>query len=172
MRSEKYIIREARTSDAKELVDYVQRLSDEPDIPILLSPGEFDLTVYEEEMILAEYLIMDNSTFLVVEAEGKIIGALNCKGGDRKAIRHVVTLGISIDRDWRNLGIGKSLLEKAIEWARKTGIVTRIELNVFVRNKIAIHLYEKYSFEVEGERRRAVYRNNEYEDELIMALIL
>ncbi len=172
MKTENYIIREAQIADAEELVAYVKHLSEEPDLDIALGPGEFNLSTYEEEMILTEYAISDNSIFLVAEAEGKIVGALNCKGGVRKATRHSVILGISIFQDWRGRGIGDALMAEAIEWARGTGIVKRIELSVYARNERAIHLYEKHGFEVEGRRKRSVCRKGEYEDDLIMALIL
>jgi len=70
------------------------------------------------------------------------------------------------------LGSASALTAPAIEWAKGTGIVTRIELAVYARNAAAIHLYEKFGFEIEGRRRRAVYQNGEYVDDLIMALLL
>jgi RimJ/RimL family protein N-acetyltransferase len=60
----------------------------------------------------------------------------------------------------------------AIEWARGTGFVSRIELCVFERNETAIHLYRKYGFKIEGWRRKAIFRDGEYLDDLMMALLL
>jgi len=165
-------IREAQPSDAKQLIAYVQRLAKEQDIDIPLAPGEFNLTVEEEKQILADRMASDNSIMLVAEVGGRIVGQLGCKGGNRKATRHAVTLGMSVRRGWRNQGIGSALMARAIEWARSTGVVTRIELNVFARNEMAIHLYEKFGFQVEGRRRRAVYHDGEYLDDYIMALLL
>jgi RimJ/RimL family protein N-acetyltransferase len=165
-------IREAQPSDAKQLIAYVQRLAEEPDVDIPLAPGEFNLTVEEEKQILADRMASDNSIMLVAEVGGQIVGQLGCKGGKRKATRHVVTLGMSVHRGWRNQGIGSALMARAIEWAKSTRLVTRIELNVFVRNEMAIHLYEKFGFQVEGRRRRAVYLDGEFVDDYIMALLL
>jgi len=88
------------------------------------------------------------------------------------ATRHAVSLGISIDRDWRNRGIGNALMAGALEWARKTDIVKRIQLTVYAHNSAAIHLYEKFGFEVEGRRLGAVYQGGKYLDDLVMALML
>jgi RimJ/RimL family protein N-acetyltransferase len=163
------VIREAKPSDAEQLIAYVQRLSEEPESNIELSPGEFTLTAPEEEEILAEYARSENSLFLVAESGGQIVGALNCRGNQRQAIRHVVVLGMSVDRAWRGQGIGSQLLRHAIEWAEATGIVSRIELLVFERNEAAIHLYRKFGFVVEGRRRKAIFRDGKYLDDLMMA---
>jgi RimJ/RimL family protein N-acetyltransferase len=168
----KISIEEADPSDAEDLINYIEQLILEPDINIPLAPGEFNLGVYEEEIILAEYAESDNSIFLIARADRQIVGALNCKGGTGKALRHTVTLGISVHREWRESGVGTALMERAVEWARNSGIVNRIELSVYTRNNTAIHLYEKFGFQMEGCRKRAVCHNGEYMDDLIMALLL
>lgn len=109
---------------------------------------------------------------MVAEIAGKIVGIINCRGNKRKAIRHAVTLGMSVDQDWRGQGIGGQLITRAIEWAKSAGSIKRIELAVFERNTIAIHLYQKFGFEIEGRRRKAVFRDGQYLDGLIMALLL
>jgi len=166
------IIREAQPDDAEQIIAYVQRLASEPDINIALAPGEFNLTVEEERKILADDAAADNSVFLVAEIDGQIIGALNGKGGTRQATRHTVTLGMSVANEWRDQGIGSKLMTRAITWTKNSEVVSRIELHVFARNEMAIHLYQKFGFATEGQRRRAIYRNGEYLDDLIMALLL
>lgn len=165
-------IREAQPSDAEPLIAYVQRLAEEPDIDVPLAPGEFSLTVEEEEQLLADWHAAGNCIMLVAEVDGRIVGQLGCRGGTRKASLHAVRLGMSVARGWRNRGIGTALLERAVEWARDTGVVKRIELNVYVRNVGAIHLYEKSGFEIEGRRRRAIRHGGEYVDDYVMALLV
>lgn len=166
-------VREAHPDDAEQLVPLVQRLSEEePPLYIVMGPGEFTLTVEQERQVLADYAAADNCVFLVAEAAGRIVGMLNCKGGTRRAKRHEVVLGISVAREWRGKGVGKKLMERAVEWARGTGVVTRIELIVFARNEVARHLYESLGFVVEGCLRRAIRRNGEYFDDLVMGLLL
>ena len=165
-------IREAIPDDAEQLVPFVQRLAEEPGLYIIMGPGEFTLTVEEERQVLADYAAADNSIFLVAEVEGRIVGVLNCKGGKRRAKRHEAVLGTSVAREWRGKGVGKRLMARVIKWARGTGIITRIELVVFFRNEVARHLYESFGFEVEGRLRRAVLRDGEYHDNLVMGLLL
>lgn len=166
------IIREAKPSDAAQIIAYMNRLSEEPNSNIEISPGEFNRTVEEEAGFLSSFAQSENSIYLVAEVAGKIVGILNCKGSNRKAICHAVTLGMSVDQDWRRQGIGSQLMVSAIEWAKSTGIVTRIELALFERNKTALHLYQKFGFEIEGKRRKAAFRDDKYHNGLIMALLL
>jgi RimJ/RimL family protein N-acetyltransferase len=97
---------------------------------------------------------------------------LTLEGARRRNVRHSAVLGITVARGWRGQGIGRRLIEQAIAWAQETCIITRIELHVFARNRGAIHLYETCGFQVEGTRRRAVLRDGEYLDDLVMALLL
>ena len=165
-------IREARPEDAEEMIAFVNAIVEEPNIDIPRAPGDFTRTVEDERMFLATCAATDNAVFLVAEADGRIVGQLDCKGGTRRALRHAVTLGVSVHREWRDRGVGRALLARAIEWARGTGIVTRIELIVYARNARAIHLYESLGFLLEGRRRRSVHQGGEYLDDLIMALLL
>jgi RimJ/RimL family protein N-acetyltransferase len=165
-------IREAKPSDAAQIIAYVNRLSAEPNSNIELSPGEFSRTEEEEAGFLADIASSENSIFLVAESAGKIAGIINCRGSSRQAIRHAVTLGMSVDESMRGKGLGGRLMARSIEWAKSTGSIKRIELAVFERNAVAIHLYQKFGFEIEGRRRKAVFRDGHYLDGLIMALLL
>lgn len=165
-------IREALPGDAERIIAFVQRVSAEPGVDVLTGPGEFTITVEEEEKILGNALVSDNSVFVVAEAGGEIVGLANCSGGRRRATRHNVVLGISVAREWRDKGVGTRIMRWLIDWARSTGVVTRVELEVFARNSRAIHLYEKCGFVLEGRRKAAFYRDGEYHDGLIMALLL
>lgn len=165
-------IREARPEDAEQIIAYIQTLAEEPDIDLPMSPGEFNPPVEDERRFIQSHADADNSILLVAEAAGQIIAVMNCTGGQRRATRHAARLGISIHKDYRNQGLGNRLMSRAVEWARSTGIITRIELEVYARNAPAIHLYEKFGFEVEGRHRRTFFQNGQYIDSLVMALLL
>lgn len=165
-------IREACREDAAKLVAFMQTITAEPNIYLTNSPGEFKLTPAQEETFIQDLNQADNSVFLVAEAGSEIIGSILLRGGERKAVRHTALLGISVAKGWRGAGVGNGLMKAAIEWAKASGVLERIELNVFTQNAPAIHLYEKYGFVVEGRRRKALYRDGRYHDNFIMALLL
>jgi ribosomal-protein-alanine N-acetyltransferase len=78
---------------------------------------------------------------------------------------HVST--IAVDPDWRGLGLGELLLLEMLEQAiaRNAFLMT---LEVRISNETAQNLYEKYQFEVVGQRKR--YYQNNHEDALIMTV--
>jgi RimJ/RimL family protein N-acetyltransferase len=167
-----FFVREGRPEDAEQIIAYVNRISEEPSIAIGLSPGEFNLTVEQEQKFITDRAAEDNSLFLVAEAEHQIIGVLTLRGGARRALRHEAVLGITVAREWRGRGVGNALMAHAVDWARRSGVIARIELQVFTSNQTAIHLYKNHGFEIEGCRRKAVFRDGVYHDDYLMALLL
>jgi RimJ/RimL family protein N-acetyltransferase len=162
-------LREAQPGDAAAVIAYLNVVTNEPGINLLISPGEFQHTVLEEQQIIAGFAASPNSLFLLAEDGAEIVGVLTCRGGNRQANRHVTTLGITVAKSHRGKGLGSALMQVAIDWAQQGGVVRRMELFVFAGNTGAIRLYQRLGFEVEGALRRAVYRDGEFQDDLVMS---
>ena len=163
-------IRDATPDDAAAIVNHVLTLIDEPDSNVPLSTGEWNVSEEEERRVLKEFAASDNSLFLVAEADGQIVGELNCKGFARRALRHVTVMGMSVKKECRGQGVGDLLMQRMVEWAKNSNVIRRVELYVFSTNSRAIHLYEKHGFVIEGTRRGFVRRGDEFLDDHIMAL--
>lgn len=165
------LIREARPEDAAAGIAHYRRIFTEPGINLITQADEFTTTAEAQSRLIREMNHSGNSIFLVAEDDGEIVGILTLEGAKRRNVRHTAVLGITVAREWRGQGIGRRLIQQSIDWARETGIITRIELHVFARNEGAIRLYRSFGFELEGTRRRAVLRDGEYLDDLVMALL-
>jgi RimJ/RimL family protein N-acetyltransferase len=70
--------------------------------------------------------------------------------------------------EWRGQGVGRALLDAAVDWAREAG-VRKLELHVFPWNERAIALYERFGFEREGYRKGHYRRGDEDVDAVLMA---
>ena len=112
--------------------------------------------------------IEKNNSQYVAVLNDKIVGWADIIPLERNTMNHVGHLGMGVIAGFRGKGIGSQLLEKAIEhaWNQK---LTRLELEVFSDNQIAIELYEKYKFEVEGVKKNARLFENRYQNITIMA---
>ena len=166
------VIREAKPDDAAQLIAYLRRVFAEPGVNLITEADEFNPTTESEARIINDMARANNSLFLVAESGGRIVGQLTLDGGKRRNVRHAAILGITVAQEWRGQGVGRRLMEYAIEWAREGAILTRIELHVFTRNENAIRLYESCGFQLEGHRRHPVRRDGEYLDDLVMSLLL
>ena len=114
--------------------------------------------------ILKSELNNNNSLYFVAKNENEILGFVGILlNFDFAEITNIV-----VRKDFRNLGIGKILLEKIIEETKKKE-KQMICLEVNINNIKAINLYKKYRFEEVG-RREKYY--NKSEDAILMNLKL
>ena len=109
---------------------------------------------------------------------GAIIGCCRLDQHKASLIRHVATLSLEVHPDAQGVGIGRLLMECALDGARTAGsgasdAVRRIELFVRADNARARALYESVGFQVEGVRRDFVrLSDGRFVDDLMMALLI
>jgi RimJ/RimL family protein N-acetyltransferase len=101
----------------------------------------------------------------------RVVGWCNVMPQDRPATRHRGLLGMGLLAEWRGRGVGRRLIERAIEASRAIPL-TRVELTVRADNDAAIALYRRVGFKEEGRRRRALLVDEVYYDDILMALLL
>ena len=107
----------------------------------------------------------------VVLSAGTVVGWCDVIPNRTRVIySHCGSLGIGLLPEFRGKGIGRQLMQRAIEAAFAFGL-TRIELTVRERNANAIALYKSLGFEVEGLHRNAVCIGGQYENLYSMALL-
>ncbi len=105
---------------------------------------------------------------VAVIEEGRVVGMLGLEVG-RGRSAHMARLFIMVHPDFHNQGVGSALMAAALDLADNWLNLIRVELEVYTDNPAAIHLYEKFGFEIEGRLRRFAYRDGQYVDSYIMA---
>lgn len=164
-------IREARPEDAHAVLDYVDAVSGESDF-LSFGAGEFGLSEEDERAFLRKCRDSENDICLIGLIDGLVVSTLAFQAGRRTRVRHCGAFGISVRKQVWGLGIGSAMLDALIEWARSTGIVTKINLRVRTDNRRAIRLYESKGFAVEGTIRRDIRVDGTYFDHHAMGLVL
>ena len=91
---------------------------------------------------------------------------------ERPRRKHVGVIAICVDGDWQGKGVGAALMRAIVDLADNWLSLTRLELEVYADNEAAIHLYERFGFEVEGTLRRHAFRDGEYVDSKVMGRLL
>jgi len=98
-----------------------------------------------------------------------VIGQCTIEDIQWEASKHVAVLGIVIAKAFRNLGLGKELIQYAINEAKKHE-KKKIILSTFATNKAGIHLYESLGFQQVGLHKKQFFMFDQYIDELNMEL--
>lgn len=163
-------MREARPADAAAMLALMDSIAAEPDVDTPLQPGEFTVTVDEERKLIRDYAGRENSAFFTAWHDGKLLGMLNLKPSALPPGRHRAMLGMSVEKAARGRGVGRAMLEHAVDWARASRLLTRLELDVYTRNAPAIHLYDSVGFVREGKRRAPIWEGETPVDTYLMGL--
>ena len=168
-KTDKFIIRKAVRSDAKELIEYLNIIGGESDF-LTFGAGQFKKTVEQEEEFIADSLTKANALFIIAEINGKIVGNLNFSGGAKERTAHTGEFGISVLKEYWGNGIGEKLLKYLITWSKASGIIRKINLKVRTDNTKAISLYKKLGFSEEGLIKRDFLIDGKFYDCLSMGL--
>lgn len=107
---------------------------------------------------------------VAIDAESRVVGWCDIFRNSLVGFKHSGKFGIGVIAPFRGVGLGRRLAETAIEAAWSRGI-ERIGLTVFASNSGAIALYRKLGFVEEGIRRKARKLDEEFDDEILMALL-
>lgn len=112
-----------------------------------------------------------NGVHLVaLDAADNVVGWCDVHRHPNEGFRHGGTLGIGVLASARVRGLGRRLMEAALDEARRQGF-ERIDLEVFASNPRAIALYASLGFVREGLKRRVRKIDGRYDDDVVMALL-
>jgi RimJ/RimL family protein N-acetyltransferase len=159
-------LRAAEPADAPALVALAEAVGAEPE-GWLIAENSWR-SAGEERRYLKALRRYAHAAVFVAEADGEIVARLSLARDSHPASYHVADLGLMVDARHRRQGIGRALLEQAIDWARESG-VRKLELHVFPHNEPAIKLYETTGFVREGYRKAHYRRGASYVDAILMA---
>lgn len=114
--------------------------------------------------VISEELKCENSIYVVAKSQDEIMGF----AGIKVILDEAELMNIVTKKDSRNLGIATKMMERIIQICKENK-VSKINLEVNVKNTIAIKLYKKYNFKEVGLRKK--YYNNT-DDALLFTLNL
>lgn len=159
-------IRQATPGDATALVQLAREVGSEPE-GWLIATSEWR-GAGDERRFLRSLRRSGDAAVFVAEAPEGIVARLSLGRDPHPASAHVADLGLMVAKGHRRRGIGRALLEQAVEWAHGAG-VSKLELHVFPHNEPAIRLYETFGFRQEGYRKHHYRRNGGLVDAILMA---
>ena len=110
---------------------------------------------------------------MVAEIDGAVAGYLSLgHPTELQASDHVLHVtGVAVDPALQGRGVGKALIEAAVDEARRRG-ARRLTLRVLGPNYTARRLYETCGFEIEGVLHGEFHLDGEDIDDVLMARAL
>ena len=160
------VVRRATPGDAPALVALAREVGAESE-GWLISTSDWRGAT-DERRYLRSIRRSRSAAVFVAEAPEGVVARLSVARDPHPASSHVADLGLMVAASHRRRGIGRALLEQAVEWARQSA-VSKLELHVFPHNEPALALYRAFGFVEEGFRRRHYRRGGEYVDAVLMA---
>ena len=138
-------LRNGTDRDGAAVLEIFQRTHEQTDY-LLTYPDETTFNAAQEAEYLQKKTESDGEIEIVAELDGKIVGTAGIgRVGDKEKIRHRADFGISVDKAYWGLGIGRALTRACIECARRAGYA-QLELTAVAENRGALALYESEGF--------------------------
>ena len=161
-------IRSAVASDVESIIEH-RKITSSETYYLDRYPEECNFDIEKLRNTLIRMENSPNEFTVTAFVDGKVIGDLGVVAvSPYIKYNHRACMGISVQQQFCNCGIGSIMLETAIEQARENGF-EQLELGVFSDNDSAIHLYEKYGFKKFGIQPNAFkLKDGSYRDEIIM----
>lgn len=160
----KYAIRRATVADAEEIVEILRGISSEQVYTAIDQPWSTD----QQRHYLSS--LSTREAIHVAEAgSGSIVGyqTLDLWAPTLRTMAHVGQLGTFLAPKWRRQGVGESLFNVTLEFARTAGF-SKFVIQVRAANLGAQAFYKRLGFRECGRLARQVRIHNQEEDEILM----
>jgi RimJ/RimL family protein N-acetyltransferase len=164
-------IKEAEPNEAAEILEYLKKVGSES-TNLTIDDKGVGLTIEQEKTFLEKSKVSFNNMSVVARVDKVIVSVAGIHGNSRDKISHNVELGISVLKDYWNLGIATHVMNHLINYCRFTKGIENIYLEVREDNKVAIKLYNNLGFKKVGQQTNMFKIDNKYYDSIIMELVL
>ena len=133
---------------------------------------EYSAAPYTMEIVDRWINGLENMIAFVAEYAGKIVGYAIVYRSPHRSRKGIGDLAIYVHQDFHGVGLGTAMTERLLQEARKDGM-HKLQLSVVADNLVAIGLYAKFGFNVEGTSKDAFFGfDGKYHDMTIMGLVL
>lgn len=163
--------REPEVEDAKKIVDFYNYVGGETTY-LSFEKDEYSM---DEEAQKGDIISTKEhpASIMILAMDGdEIAGIGTIHSGNKIKARHQGELGIVVAKKYQKFGIGSEIIRQLIDFCKGNGITTRIQLDTRKDNEVAVKLYEKFGFEIEGCLKNTTLLNGVYYDLYVMGLML
>lgn len=161
------ILKSPCISDAEMLLNLIKTACGETEF-LARYPEEWDVGVESEEAWINKMRSSTTALPITCYIDGKPVGTCEVSFKTGMKLSHRATIGISILKEYWNIGIGSAMFKELISEAEKHGTEI-LELEFLEGNERGRRLYEKFGFEIVCSRPNAVkLKDGRYLSEIFM----
>ncbi|MFC6719311.1 GNAT family N-acetyltransferase [Natrialbaceae archaeon GCM10025810] len=160
-------IRPARQEDLSGIVGAIRQVAEE----MTYIEAETVADELDHEDVLLRHNEFESRMFFVATVEGEVVGWAHLHIPTLAKLSHTAELTVGILEGYRGMGIGSELLDRALEWVRSNGL-EKVYQSVPSTNEEAIDFFDARGWAVEAVREDHYKLDQEYIDEVMMAIEL
>jgi RimJ/RimL family protein N-acetyltransferase len=161
--------REILESDAKDYLNLMLQLDEETKF-MMVEVGERNLSLQSQVDEIRKIIVSYKSTLILALENECPVGFIVAEGGGFRRNSHSCYIALGVLKSHSGKGIGKSLFSHIFKWGDAHNI-SRYELTVMCHNEVAVGLYKKLGFEIEGVKKKSLIIEGNPVDEYYMSKI-
>lgn len=153
----------------KDEIEILRKLRNNPETNTFLTYN-IPISDIEQEEWFKKISFDQSKMYLSIHNDKNIfIGIVRCDEWDK--INRSIRVGIDIIPEFRNQGYAADTYDLLLDYLFNQLGIYRVWLLVLEFNTAAIHLYKKVGFIEEGKQRKAIFRNNVFNDYIMMSML-
>jgi ribosomal protein S18 acetylase RimI-like enzyme len=162
-----FVVRPARQADLTGLIGAIRQVASER----TYIEAESVADVIDHEEVLLRHNELEERMFFVATVGSDVVGWVHIAGSELEKLDHTAELTVGVIENYRGHSIGSHLLERGVEWAGSRGY-EKLYNNVPATNEQAMEFLKTHGWEVEAKREDHYNLDDQYVDEVMMALWL
>ncbi len=162
-----FSIRPARHEDLAGIVGAIRQVAE--DGRYIVAESVADEVDHQDALLRHNEL--ESRMFFVATVEREVVGWVHLHAPELKKLSHTAELTVGVLEEYRGHGIGSHLLERGLAWAASNGY-EKVYQSVPSTNEDAIAFLEGHGWETEAVRENHYRIDDEYVDEVMMAVTL
>lgn len=160
-----FVIRQAREDDLTGLVGAIRAaITDETYII-----AENIADIVDHENVLLRHNDLESRVFFVATVNSDVVGWVHLTSPEIEKLSHTAELTVGVLEEYRGHGIGSHLLQRGLEWANGNDY-EKVYNSIPSTNEDAITFLDHHGWETEAVRERHYKIDDEYVDEVMMAV--
>ncbi|WP_265109810.1 GNAT family N-acetyltransferase [Halosolutus halophilus] len=160
-------VRPARQEDLSGIVGAMRQVVEE----MTYIEAESVADELDHENVLLRHNEFESRMFFVAAVDDEVVGWAHLHVPNLEKLSHTAELTVGILEEYRGMGIGSELLDRALGWAESSGH-EKVYQSVPSTNEDAIEFFEDRGWVTEAVREDHYKLGDEYIDEVMMAITL